>query len=98
MNQKDVPQDIQDEAMRLYPDNGIAVITTAFGRKSYIAGALAERERDKRNLRATLIQFLDSIREYEHESGHSVYQDDRESLEFVDIYLSENLPSPPQQK
>jgi len=35
-----------------------------------------------------LVRFLDSIREYEHESGNSVYNDERESKEFVDIFLT----------
>lgn len=39
-------------------------------------------------LRAELIRFCDSIRNYEHESGHSIYQDERESSEFVDVYLN----------
>lgn len=43
----------------------------------------------KSNLRQELIKFCDSIRDYEHESGHSIYQDDRESSEFVDIYLKD---------
>lgn len=42
-------------------------------------------------MRNTLIHFLDSIKEYEHESGHSMHQDERESYEIVDIYL-ENHP------
>lgn len=96
-NEAPIPQDIQDDAKVVYPE--APFMSSIFAKRhGYIAGAIAERERDKRNLRAALIQFLDSIREYEHESGHSVYQDDRESLEFVDIYLADNLPSPPQQK
>jgi hypothetical protein len=40
----------------------------------------------------TLIDFLDSIRDYEHESGHSIYDDERTSDEIVDIFLN-NLKS-----
>ena len=32
--------------------------------------------------------FLDSIREYENESNHSVGHDERDSIEFVDIYMN----------
>ena len=37
-----------------------------------------------------LIHFLDAIRAYEHESGESLAYDERESEEFVDIYLKDN--------
>ena len=35
-----------------------------------------------------MADFLDSIREYEHESGEAIYFDERESSEFVDIYFN----------
>ena len=41
-------------------------------------------------MRDILIKFLDEIREYEHESGNSMYNDDRESSEIVDIHLESN--------
>ncbi len=40
----------------------------------------------KSELRAELIRFCDSIRNYEHE--HSIYKDERESSELVDIFLA----------
>lgn len=36
-----------------------------------------------------LCEFLDSIRDYEHESGKSIYEDERESMEFVEIFLKD---------
>ena len=42
-------------------------------------------------MRDTLIHFLDRIKDYEHESGHSMHEDERESSEIVDIHL-EALP------
>jgi hypothetical protein len=38
-------------------------------------------------MRDALIHFLDRIKDYEHESGHSMYEDERESSEIVDIHL-----------
>lgn len=35
----------------------------------------------------TMIKLLESIRDYEHESGHSIYDDERTSEELVDIFL-----------
>lgn len=35
-----------------------------------------------------LVHFLDIIREYESEAGKSIAQDERESIEFVEIYFS----------
>ena len=34
-----------------------------------------------------MADFLDSIRDYEHESGEAIYFDERESSEFVSIYF-----------
>jgi len=34
-----------------------------------------------------LVHFLDSIRDYENESGKPITHDERESEEFVEIYL-----------
>ena len=41
-------------------------------------------------IKKILIQFLDEIREYEHENMDSVYNDERESSEFVEIFLNSN--------
>ncbi len=41
-------------------------------------------------MRELLIKFLDSIRDYERESHNLVGHDERDSAEFVDIYLKEN--------
>ena len=41
------------------------------------------------NIRKTLIEFIDSIRAYEDEAGHSIYDDERDSSEFVDIFLQD---------
>lgn len=41
-------------------------------------------------MRDILIHFLDRIKEYEHESGHSMYEDGRESSEVVDTHLNIN--------
>ncbi len=38
-------------------------------------------------MRNELINFLDSIRDYVAESGVNIAHDERESSEFVDIYL-----------
>lgn len=38
-------------------------------------------------MRDALIHFLDRIKDYEHESGHSMHEDERESSEIVDIHL-----------
>ena len=35
-----------------------------------------------------LTQFLDSIRAYEHEANKSLAEDDRDSIEFVNIFLN----------
>jgi len=42
-------------------------------------------------MRDTLINFLNSIKDYEHEAGKRVYDDERESEEFVDIYLKDKV-------
>lgn len=39
------------------------------------------------NLKRILVDFLDGIRDYEHENNGRIYEDERESIEFVDIYL-----------
>ncbi len=36
-----------------------------------------------------MIDYTDSIRDYEHENNGSIYNDDRDSKEFVEIYLTE---------
>ena len=40
--------------------------------------------------KALLIHFLDSIRKYEHERGEGLQHDERDSKEFVSIYLKDN--------
>jgi len=44
-------------------------------------------ECEKIGIRDTLIGFMDSLRDYVAESGTDIYQDERDSSEFVDIYL-----------
>jgi hypothetical protein len=39
-------------------------------------------------MRGILIHFLDRIKDYEHESGHSMHEDKRESSEIVDLHLN----------
>ena len=39
-------------------------------------------------IRGIMADFLDSIRAYEHESGEAIHSDERESSEFVDMYLN----------
>ena len=39
-------------------------------------------------MKQILINFLDSIRDYVAESGQNIAHDERESKEFVDIFLS----------
>ena len=36
-----------------------------------------------------LVDFLDSIRDYEREAGHSLADDERESIEFVNTFLTD---------
>ena len=38
-------------------------------------------------MRDALIHFLDRIKDYEHESGHTMHEDERESSDIVDIHL-----------
>ena len=42
---------------------------------------------DKKEL---LVRFLDSIRDYEHEARKSIYNDDRKSVEIVEIFLEKH--------
>ena len=44
----------------------------------------------REGVKQTLIEFLDDIREYEHQIMDSIYNDDRESIEFVDIFLKKH--------
>ena len=39
-------------------------------------------------MRETLIEFMDSLREYIAESGTNIARDERDSSEFVDIFLN----------
>ena len=45
-------------------------------------------------MRETLIEFMDELREYVSESGTNISHDERDSSEFVDVFLSqrETLP------
>ena len=38
-------------------------------------------------MRDALIHFLDRIKDYEHEIGHTMHEDERESSDIVDIHL-----------
>ncbi len=40
-------------------------------------------------MRETLIEFMDSLREYVAESGTNIAHDERDSSEFVDIFLKQ---------
>lgn len=44
-------------------------------------------------MRDILIEFMDSIREYVAESGTNIAHDERDSSEFVDIFLSQDSVS-----
>jgi len=46
-----------------------------------------ELKKSMENERELLIDFLDDLRKYIHESGNNIAHDERESSEFVDIYL-----------
>ena len=52
----------------------------------------------KEEIREILIDFLDSIRDYERESNNLIGHDERESIEFVDIYLAQSLTEQEQPK
>ena len=41
-------------------------------------------------MKNTLVHFLETIQDYERESGNSIFDYDREPSEIVDIYLDEN--------
>ena len=45
-------------------------------------------------MRDILIEFMDSIREYVAESGTNIAHDERESSEFVDIFLNQGQSLP----
>jgi hypothetical protein len=38
-------------------------------------------------IKKILEAYTDQIREYEHESGHSIHNDARESAEFVELFM-----------
>lgn len=40
-------------------------------------------------MRDTLIEFMDSLRDYVAESGTNIAHDERDSSEFVDIFLNQ---------
>ena len=85
---------IEERAEELYPiadvdcgEFGI-VDSNYWDRENYLEGyndAQIVSEIEKVEL---LELFLDSIRDYENESHHSVYVDERESKEFVKIFLN----------
>jgi DNA-directed RNA polymerase alpha subunit len=45
-------------------------------------------------MRDTLIEFMDSLREYVAESGTNIAHDERDSSEFVDIFLNKGQALP----
>jgi len=45
-------------------------------------------------MRDTLIEFMDSLRDYVAESGTNIAHDERESSEFVDIFLNQRQSLP----
>jgi hypothetical protein len=45
-------------------------------------------------MRDTLIEFMDSLRDYVAESGTNIVHDERESSEFVDIFLNQGQTLP----
>jgi hypothetical protein len=45
-------------------------------------------------MRDTLIEFMDSLREYVAESGTNIAHDERDSSEFVDIFLNKGQTLP----
>jgi len=45
-------------------------------------------------MRDTLIEFMDSLRDYVAESGTNIAHDERESSEFVDIFLNQGQSLP----
>ena len=42
---------------------------------------------NREELRDILIKYTDDLREYIHESGCNLYHDERDSSQFVDIFL-----------
>ena len=42
------------------------------------------------DIKKVLIEFMDNIRDYVRESGRNLAHDDRESEEFVDIFIQHN--------
>lgn len=45
-------------------------------------------------MRDTLIEFMDELREYVAESGTNIAHDERDSSEFVDIFLNKGQTLP----
>ena len=45
-------------------------------------------------MRNTLIEFMDGLREYVQESGTNIAHDERDSSEFVDIFLKQGQTLP----
>tara|TARA_R110002020_G_C15707768_1_gene721607 strand:- start:176 stop:493 length:318 start_codon:yes stop_codon:yes gene_type:complete len=43
-------------------------------------------------MRDTLIEFMDELREYVAESGTNIAHDERDSSEFVDVFLKKGQP------
>ena len=42
-----------------------------------------------KSIKQLLTAFLDSIKDYEHEAGKRIYDDERESVEFVEIFMND---------
>ena len=43
------------------------------------------------HIRRTLIEFMDNLRDYVRESGTNIASDDRDSSEFVDIFIGDKI-------
>ena len=46
-------------------------------------------EGNEMKIETILIRFMESLRDYNHESGNDIWSDERESKEFVDIFVKE---------
>lgn len=94
MTKDDLLQKVDDYAFQV-PYDGSNNFYNKEKHKHFRAGAewvydqlQKENEELKASKEELLSHFLETIRDYEHESGKSVYEDERESEEFVEIYLN----------
>ena len=55
---------------------------------------ISTSHKDENQYREILIEFMDSLRDYVAEGKADISQDDRESSEFVDIFLNEIRQKP----